>query len=85
MFVSKKYHLHRVLTDKKMSFKKAYNEGGYYIPCEDYLNLKRKEILYINDCGLIYKIIIPNTKISWSSLLINHTWFYKCEVSYGCN
>ena len=78
-----KYHLHRILLDRKLSFKESYNIGGYYIPFEDYLNLKRKEILYFDECGTIHKIVIPDSVVGWSSLLIDSEWFYKCEVSCG--
>lgn len=78
-----KYHLHRILTDQKLSFGQAYNDGGYYILCRDYLNLKVKDIFYIDDCGIIHKITIPygREKDTYPSILIESNLFYRCEVS----
>jgi hypothetical protein len=77
-----KYHLHRILTDKKIKVTTRFrNSEGYYIPCKDYLNLKRKEIFYVDNDGIFWNITLPNMKTR--AKILPAEKFYKCEVSYG--
>lgn len=83
MSQQRKYHLHRVITDKKIRPYVMWRDGGYYIRCDDYLNLKRKEIIYIDSFSYCWKIIVPYDKFWCPVILSPQSKVYKCEVSYG--